>query len=95
MNVDSRDTSAGGPFTEEAHVAKLATRGYRVTRYVYPPGTYFPLHTHEADKIDVLVSGRFRPSFNDESVTFRARRQPASSKWARPCRRGGRARVGR
>jgi quercetin dioxygenase-like cupin family protein len=29
-------------------------------RYVYSPGTSFPEHTHGVDKIDAVVSGRFR-----------------------------------
>ena len=28
--------------------------------YTYPPGTTFPDHTHDADKIDAVVAGRFR-----------------------------------
>lgn len=34
--------------------------GYRVARYVYEPGTVFPDHQHGVDKIDAVVSGRFR-----------------------------------
>jgi len=34
--------------------------GYRVTVYVYPPGTRFPPHTHAVDKVDAVLSGRFR-----------------------------------
>lgn len=39
---------------------KLEAAGYLVARYVYPPGTAFPEHAHAADKIDAVVSGRFR-----------------------------------
>ena len=49
-----------GPPTEEAIRAKLEAKGFRATRYVYPPGTFFPTHTHPMDKIDAVVSGRFR-----------------------------------
>jgi quercetin dioxygenase-like cupin family protein len=53
--------SAGdGPLTEAALRAKLEARGYRVARYVYEPGTVFPDHTHDVDKIDAVLSGRFR-----------------------------------
>jgi quercetin dioxygenase-like cupin family protein len=31
-----------------------------VARYVYSPGTTFPDHAHEVDKVDAVVSGRFR-----------------------------------
>jgi quercetin dioxygenase-like cupin family protein len=34
--------------------------GYAVSRYVYPPGTFFPNHTHNVDKMDAVVSGRLR-----------------------------------
>jgi quercetin dioxygenase-like cupin family protein len=49
-----------GPFSEQALRRKLEVAGYTVARYVYPPGTTFPDHVHDADKIDAVVSGRFR-----------------------------------
>lgn len=51
---------ADGPFSESALRAKLEAMGYRVARYVYEPGTVFPDHKHDADKIDAVLSGRFR-----------------------------------
>jgi quercetin dioxygenase-like cupin family protein len=39
---------------------KLERLGYSVTRYVYPPETFFPDHSHGVDKMDAVVSGRFR-----------------------------------
>ena len=59
-DIEHWDSERDGPFTEEALHAKLEKRDYRVARYVYPPGTCFPDHTHEVDKIDAVVSGRFR-----------------------------------
>lgn len=49
-----------GPLSEAALRTKLEALGYRVARYVYEPGTVFPDHTHGIDKIDAVVSGRFR-----------------------------------
>ena len=49
-----------GVFSEAALRRKLEAMGYRVARYVYEPGTLFPDHKHEVDKIDAVVSGRFR-----------------------------------
>lgn len=46
--------------TEGALRAKLEALGYAVARYVYQPGTVFPDHQHAVDKIDAVVSGRFR-----------------------------------
>jgi quercetin dioxygenase-like cupin family protein len=55
-----RWNSADGPVTEAALRAKLEALGYRIAKYVYDPGTVFPDHTHGVDKIDAVVSGRFR-----------------------------------
>jgi quercetin dioxygenase-like cupin family protein len=55
-----RWNAADGPVTEAALRAKLESLGYRIAKYVYEPGTVFPDHTHGVDKIDAVVSGRFR-----------------------------------
>ena len=55
-----RWSAADGPFTESALRAKLEAMGYRVARYVYEPGTVFPDHKHDVDKIDAVLAGRFR-----------------------------------
>jgi quercetin dioxygenase-like cupin family protein len=51
---------ADGPLTEAGLRAKLEALGYRVAKYVYEPGTVFPDHTHNVDKIDAVLAGRFR-----------------------------------
>ncbi len=38
----------------------LEEQGYAVARYVYPPGTYFPDHTHGIDKKDGVLKGKLR-----------------------------------
>ena len=60
MAVHRWNTTLDGEFSERALRAKLESLGYRVARYVYPPGTAFPDHAHGMDKIDAVVSGRFR-----------------------------------
>jgi len=55
-----RWNSADGPATEAAVRRRLEGLGYRVARSVYEPGTVFPDHAHGVDKIDAVVSGRFR-----------------------------------
>ena len=52
--------------------ARLEVLGYRVTRYVYPAGTRFPPHDHDVDKIDGVLSGRFRMTLGDESLVLGA-----------------------
>ena len=46
--------------------------GYRVTRTVYEPGTVFREHTHPVDKIDAVLSGRFRMTTPRGEVTLEA-----------------------
>jgi quercetin dioxygenase-like cupin family protein len=70
--VERWDAAGDGPPTEALLRRKLEARGYRVTRYVYPPGTVFVTHTHDVDKIDAVVSGRFLLSMNGEEVTLEA-----------------------
>ena len=60
MQVEHWDATVDGELSEAALRRKLERRGYRVTRYVYPPGTYFPQHSHSVDKIDAVLAGRFR-----------------------------------
>ncbi len=51
---------------------KLERRGYRATRYDYPPGTYFPPHRHAMGKIDAVISGRFRLTLSGKSFDLEA-----------------------
>ncbi len=70
MNVESWDAERDGPLSQAALARKLEGLGYRVSCYVYPPGTYFGTHTHDLDKMDAVVSGRFRISMQGESVVL-------------------------
>ncbi len=49
-----------GPLSEAAMRQRLEAEGYSVSRYVYPPGTHFPEHTHGADKEDAVLRGRLK-----------------------------------
>lgn len=70
MDIEHWDEMTDGPLEEQRLRRKLADRGYRVTRYVYPPGTVFPDHTHAVDKIDAVLSGRFRMTMPGGSVVL-------------------------
>ena len=72
VSIESWDPDADGALTESALCAKLERRGYRVARYVYPPGTVFPEHTHDVDKIDAVLSGRFRITLGGEPFELEA-----------------------
>ncbi len=68
LQVVPWDAERDGPLTESALCDLLEARGYRVSRYVYPPGTTFPDHSHDEDKIDAVLSGRFRMTIGSEEI---------------------------
>jgi mannose-6-phosphate isomerase-like protein (cupin superfamily) len=72
IRVERWDRQKDGEPTEPVLRRRLEARGYRVARYVYPPGTVFVTHTHEEDKIDAVVSGRFLLSMSGEDVVLDA-----------------------
>lgn len=72
MKLEHWDTETDGPLDEQAMRRKLEARGYRVASYHYPPGTVFPDHTHGVDKIDAVLSGRFRMTMGGRSVVLEA-----------------------
>jgi len=72
MQIEHWDTSRDGELTEANMCRKLRARGYTVSRYVYPPGTYFPEHDHGVDKIDGVLSGCFRMALQGESSVLEA-----------------------
>jgi len=72
MKVKRWNDKADEPLTESAMRNKLESRGYSVSRYIYPPGTWFPDHTHGMDKIDGVLAGRFRMTMNGKSVILEA-----------------------
>jgi quercetin dioxygenase-like cupin family protein len=66
------DFDSDGPLDETAMRRKLQALGFRVTRYHYSPGTVFPDHTHGVDKIDAVLSGRFRMTMDGRSLILEA-----------------------
>jgi quercetin dioxygenase-like cupin family protein len=72
MQIEHWHTERDGELSEANMRRKLEDRGYRVSKYVYPPGTYFPEHDHGVDKIDGVLAGRFRMSMNGGSVVLEA-----------------------
>lgn len=72
MQVERWNPEHDGPLSEVAMRRKLEELGYQVSRYVYPPGTYFGPHTHDLDKIDAVLSGRFRIGMGGEAAILEA-----------------------
>ncbi len=72
MDIEKWDAVRDGPLSESAMRQKLEQRGYRVTRYIYRPGTIFPEHTHGVDKIDGVLSGRFRMTMEGQEAILEA-----------------------
>ena len=72
MKSERWDEAADGELNEANMRRKLERQGYRVTRYVYPPGTRFPDHSHGVDKIDGVLSGRFRMTLGGHAMILEA-----------------------
>ena len=72
MNLMHWDEAEDGPLTEVAMRKKLQDMGYSVSRYIYPPGTFFSPHTHGVDKIDGVLAGRFRMEMEGGAVVLEA-----------------------
>lgn len=66
------DAEEDGPPDEERVRGRLQARGFHASRHVYPPGTTFEEHTHEVDKIDAVLSGRFRMTAPGEEAVLEA-----------------------
>jgi len=62
------DEARDGELSERAMRAKLEALGYSVTRWTYAPGTFFDTHTHAVDKIDGVLTGRFRITLRGVAV---------------------------
>ena len=60
MTVRRWNPDLDGPLSEAALRKRLEDDGYFVARYTYSPGTHFPDHVHDVDKIDAVLAGRFR-----------------------------------
>lgn len=67
MAVKHWDKDRFGELNEENMRQMMEGVGYAVTRYVYPPETHFSFHSHEEDKIDGVLSGKFRVSLGEDS----------------------------
>lgn len=60
MQFHTWDPEVDGDYSETAMINKLEMSGYTCACYTYPPGTCFPEHVHDVDKIDAVIKGRFR-----------------------------------
>lgn len=72
MQVERWKAERDGPLSEQALRRKLERLGYSVSRYTYPPGTFFPPHAHGQDKMDAVISGRFRIRMGADEVVLEA-----------------------
>lgn len=66
------NTDTDGELSAESMRRKLEALGYTVSQYTYPPGTFFSIHTHDVDKIDGVLSGRFELTLPEGSVLLGA-----------------------
>ncbi len=72
VKVEHWSLQGDGVLSEGALRRKLEGRGYRVTRYVYSPGTVFPDHAHSVDKLDAVLAGRLLLTMHGKEVILEA-----------------------
>ena len=72
MKIECWSEKRDGKFSENAFKKKIEKLGFSVSRYVYSPGTHFGNHAHEVDKIDGVVSGRFKMTTMEGEVILEA-----------------------
>jgi quercetin dioxygenase-like cupin family protein len=58
--------------SEVEMILDMHERGFLPQRYTYPPGTYFPPHTHDQEKIAAVFSGELRIVMVDETIILKA-----------------------
>lgn len=49
---------------------RLEAEGYHISKYHYPPGTYFPPHTHPVNKKDTVLQGRLKIGWEGGAVVL-------------------------
>jgi quercetin dioxygenase-like cupin family protein len=62
--------STWGPLSETMMRQQLVAAGYHVSSYHYPPGTYFPPHTHSVHKCDTVLAGKLKIAWEGGSVVL-------------------------
>lgn len=72
INITHWNTQHDGLLSESAMKKILQDKGFQVTCYVYPPGTCFSEHSHAVDKIDGVLSGRFKMTMHGQSIILQA-----------------------
>ena len=72
IEIEHWNEKLDGELNEANMRTKLEARGYSVSRYVYPPGTYFQDHSHSIDKIDAVLDGHFRMTMQGQELVLKA-----------------------
>ena|SRR5258706_2172301 len=72
MNINRWDFKQDGALSEDSLQRKIESQGFDVTTYIYPPGTFFPDHSHSIDKIDAVLSGQFKMMLQGQSEILEA-----------------------
>ena len=61
---------AWGAVSEKRMREQLEEAGFDVSRYIYPPGTYFPPHTHAVHKRDTVLKGKLKIAWDGGTVVL-------------------------
>ncbi|CAH8832957.1 unnamed protein product [Trichobilharzia szidati] len=58
FRVHHWNEAVDGPLSVETMLKKLKSEGCSCTKYKFSPGTNFPEHTHQENKMDCVISGQ-------------------------------------
>jgi len=70
MDILHWNADEDGELSSDAMRRKIENLGCTVSEYSYQPGTFFSTHTHDVDKIDGVLSGRFELTMAEGSVVL-------------------------
>ncbi|KAL5963454.1 hypothetical protein TSMEX_008792 [Taenia solium] len=66
------DEAEDGVLSRATMKAKLQKMGYSATPYTFSAGNVFGTHTHDADKMDVVVGGELEFSMYGKSIVLKS-----------------------
>jgi quercetin dioxygenase-like cupin family protein len=72
MRIERWDPRRDGPLTEATLRQKLESRGYRVAARQYPVGTAAAAQADDRERVDAVVNGLLKVTFEGESAILTA-----------------------
>ncbi|DBA66197.1 TPA: hypothetical protein ACH3X2_002578 [Trebouxia sp. C0005] len=81
LQVERWDSQKHGKLSSKTMLKRLRDEGYSGSTYQLPPGTHFPPHTHDCDKKDSIITGRFKFVSKDHGEVSTATLPRLTASW--------------